>query len=706
MAKMNSVIQKCFSLSLLIMLIIPTVACDEFSLRISPTAIASPHPGWTAYTDVNNVRDIAFDHDGNLWTGSRGGVVKWNLADGAHSVYTRLDGLASNDVLRVDVAADGALWFGTAGGASRFDGNTWTTYTSADGLPHNHVNAMAAAGNGAMWFASMGEYSHGGGYRGPGVISRFDGSAWEQYPIQRIDPMPPFAVSDIAIAPDGAIWLAYYQGEELLAHFDGATWHTFTSDKKYAPQFPFFEAPVIAVTPNGDVWLGSRGGLGVAHINSAGLLAADSEDAWTCYTTQDGLVSNDITSIAVAPDGAVWFGSAAGVSRFAGNVWTTYTANDGMASDKINTIAVAPNGDLWFGTPDGLIHFNGGTFTSHRVNGLAGCCTSAIALASDGALWVDGDGISRFDGRHWDHDTSDDPIVALSAIAIADGSTLWVADYEGVFRFNGQTWTELLAVEDYGIDNGVRDIAVTVQGDAWIATSNGVYHFDGGTWTKYAAGEGLGNDNVASIAIAPNGDIWAGHLWGVARFDGATWTNYSQTSTGTDLDWNVAVAADGAVWATTHAGPDEAGIRGEGSALARFDGREWIALPTPPDGNTGDIRNMTIAPDGAVWLCNFRGDLFRFDGAATNGGAWLDPFDAVPAGYYIMDIVAAPDGSLWFSTGDDGLLRYTPPTPLPSTVIVPTPTPAELPTIQPDRNWREFYRFFLGILERLLNRQE
>ena len=42
-----------------------------------------------------------------------------------------------------------------------------------------------------------------------------------------------------------------------------------------------------------------------------------------------------------------------GLSRFDGETWTTYTIKDGLAHDDVWSIAVAPDGGLWFGTEGG-----------------------------------------------------------------------------------------------------------------------------------------------------------------------------------------------------------------------------------------------------------------------------------------------------------------------------------------------------------------
>jgi ligand-binding sensor domain-containing protein len=58
---------------------------------------------------------------------------------------------------------EGALWFGTSqGGASRVDGESWTTYTEEDGLAFGDVNVIAVDGEEALWFGTYG-----------GEVSRF-----------------------------------------------------------------------------------------------------------------------------------------------------------------------------------------------------------------------------------------------------------------------------------------------------------------------------------------------------------------------------------------------------------------------------------------------------------------------------------------------------------------------------------------------------
>jgi hypothetical protein len=89
------------------------------------------------------VFSLAQDHQGQLWVGTLGGGLRRVEVragvpqDTLH--LTRADGLASNMILALAVAPDGAVWAATDDGVSRIEatesGVTITTFTAGDGLP-------------------------------------------------------------------------------------------------------------------------------------------------------------------------------------------------------------------------------------------------------------------------------------------------------------------------------------------------------------------------------------------------------------------------------------------------------------------------------------------------------------------------------------------------------------------------------------------
>jgi len=239
------------------------------------------------------------------------------------------------------------------GGVSRFDGQTWTTYTTDDGLADNSVESIAVASDGVLWFGTE-----------KGGVSCFDGETWTTYTAD--DGLVDNEVSTIAVAPDGALWFGTYgiasqdprfsarlgPEEGGVSRFDGTTWTTYTADDGLAGNW----VSAITVAPDGALWFGSAD-VWPGTQQRGGVSRFDGE-TWTTYTEDDGLAAGySVASIAVALDGALWVGTWGGASRFDGETWTTYTTDDGLGGGWVNSIAVAPDGALWFGTTSGVSRY-------------------------------------------------------------------------------------------------------------------------------------------------------------------------------------------------------------------------------------------------------------------------------------------------------------------------------------------------------------
>jgi ligand-binding sensor domain-containing protein len=66
------------------------------------------------------------------------------------------------------------------------------------------------------------------------------------------------------------------------------------------------------------------------------------------------LAGNIVFSMARDQDGAWWFGTNKGVSRYDGKHWLTLSRGDGLFGDSVYAVAVAPDGDVWAGTKQGV----------------------------------------------------------------------------------------------------------------------------------------------------------------------------------------------------------------------------------------------------------------------------------------------------------------------------------------------------------------
>jgi len=148
---------------------------------------------------------------------------------------------------------------------------------------------------------------------------------------------------------------------------------------------------------------------------------------WKHYSHLDGLAEDNVLATCESSDGAMWFATGSGVSRFDGKEFTTLTKEDGLPDNEVRAIAEFPDGVMWFGTRSGLVRYDpakvgrvaprapdetqrtgarGATRPTSRFttftqsNGLAGNNIQALARDPMGALWIGtSTGLSRYDGQ-------------------------------------------------------------------------------------------------------------------------------------------------------------------------------------------------------------------------------------------------------------------------------------------------------------------
>ena len=105
--------------------------------------------------------DVLEDRNGNLWLTawdfsnrpSKPGVYRYNSQEGLQHFTTR-EGLAHNTVNAIYEDKAGNIWFGTNGGASRYDGKSFRNFTRKDGLPSDSVGSILEDKTGKLWIVA------------------------------------------------------------------------------------------------------------------------------------------------------------------------------------------------------------------------------------------------------------------------------------------------------------------------------------------------------------------------------------------------------------------------------------------------------------------------------------------------------------------------------------------------------------------------
>jgi ligand-binding sensor domain-containing protein len=201
---------------------------------------------------------------------------------------------------------------------------------------------------------------------------------------------------------------------------------------------------------------------------------------------------------------------------------------------------------------------------------------------------------------------------------------------------------------------------------------------DTGTWTYHNTSDGLAADCVTAVAASPDGTVWVGCSDGLSRFADGAW----ETIAGIGII-DLAASDDGSLWVvscidpcdgsgvrrlidgswtiygiqdafTIASGPNGTAAAGPSSPLSFFDGDQWTTI----EGGEGTW--VAISPDGPVWASGNETGLMKFtdEWILVSRPPWMSQDDApgVPA-VGSEAIWAAPDGSLW-GVGE-GLFQYS-----------------------------------------------
>ena len=267
--------------------------CQEVR-SLAPTALKPISP---------YIRRVFQDAQGNYWLGTNDdGVAR---CDGKSiRFFTKRDGLAGNAVRAILQDAQGALWFATDGGVSRYHEGSFTNYTTQQGLSDNDCWAMVQDASGTFWVGTqLG-------------LCRLEDKTF--IPVN----LPATNVSPSSTRPPSRL-----------------IWSLF-------------------VDQEGTLWVGTDG---------AGTYRREN-DHFKAWTSAQGLAGNHISSIHQDRKGRMWFGFVeGGVSCLDGATIRSFGEPDGLPKGWCWTMLEDSSGDMLISVlGTGLLRYDGDRFVLYE----------------------------------------------------------------------------------------------------------------------------------------------------------------------------------------------------------------------------------------------------------------------------------------------------------------------------------------------------
>jgi len=598
-------------------------------------SIAQQQDTWITFKTTdglasNRVWVIFESRDGALWFGTDGGISKYDYFKEEWTTFTENDtGLVNNHARAIIQDKDGALWFGTDGGINRYYNGIWTTFTIDDGLANNQVWAIIQDKDGALWFGT------------DGGVSKYHEGNWKTF--TKDSGLVNNHVRAIIQDKDGYLWFGTQSGLRGggVSRFkeDEGIWETYNTDIADGLVCDFINA--ITETSDGTLWFGTVQGI------------SKYDGDFRKFRLPDELSNKSFKAIIEAKDGALWFGTDGGVTKYDYDKeeGTTFTITDGLADNQVNAISQSGDGAVWFGTNEGGVsRFQERVLTIFKTaDGLAHNHINVIIEASDSALWFGTKGgVSRYyeDEDDWETFTDVDGLIDndVEVIFEANNDTLWFGTRGGVSRYQEKKWQPFITIYSLA-HKRIKVIIESNNGALWFGTEEGgVSRYIEKTCTTFTEAEGLVCDYITVIIESSDSTLWFGTRKGVSKYDGETFKEFSLPDELADSSVTaITEAKDGALWFGTPRG------------VAKYDGeRDTCETFTKANGLSDNyVRAIIEAKDGALWFGTHRG-VSRYDG--ENWRTFTEANGL--SNNSVLAIIEAKDGAMWFGTESGGVGRH------------------------------------------------
>jgi len=485
-----------------------------------------------------DITSLEFDRQGNLWIGTRIGVVVMNHAKQItqHFKHHPSDSgsLSHNNINDLLLDRNGAMWVASDGGLSRYDDNRKTFFHhrhrggDANSLALDVIRCLGQDNVGRIWVGT----ENGG-------LDIFDPGADRFYHYVN-DELDLRSISDnsvYAIFRDRSdnIWVGTNSRGVCLYDANRKPFVIYQKNLTHQPNLPNNKISAIVEQPGAGLWVGSDGG-GIGFFD-------ERHETFTPYRhdpNDPNSIPNDFVVDLAWDEKAqcLWIATwGAGLGRFdpATKKCRRFMPREGdattLASNKLWCLYLDSEGALYIGTLGSgfsLYDQNTSTFSTYSTDdGLREENVVAVCRDGNGLLWLGswGNGVSCFDPVTRKFVARPDGLRLKNVESISTDSLgrLWMMGNPGFEVYDPvsgvvQHYGNQEHVPETTINNFLRDR----RGNFWLATNKGLVRYQLATQkaTTYTENDGLPTSQFYGRPLyASSGKMYLASVQGLIAFD-------------------------------------------------------------------------------------------------------------------------------------------------------------------------------------------
>ncbi len=439
----------------------------------------------------DHVRAVAQDRAGYLWVGTDYGLNRKG-AEG-FDVFTTKDGLLDNLITDVSVDLHGTVWIATMrGGVSRWKNLHMRSYGPQDGLMNTQVFTIQPDSLGYVWAGTRA----GAFVLSPrsGRFTRIAGTSFTPvtafWPIGQSDmliatmadgikryngvlsagpPLPDDHVNDLLLDRLDRLW-AGTQTAGLIQWRERAV-ENLTVDAGSETGVP----TAVIEDIEARLWIGSK---------DHGLYTAAGKTIRPFPGARERLSASTITSLAADSSGTVWVATAGrGVAGISGRSVTWLTSQQGLPSDNVTSVYCCPADRVWIGTDAGLCYYQGGKIVPDTLlaDSLAAPVRVLHTAGNENMFVGTGNGLYLLSAGGAEKIMPGE----INALCAANDTVLYVGtNGDGLIWLAGGR-KKACTTQNGLLDNFISGIYRTAAGDLWLGTPRGIMRLDAEQLTRF-----------------------------------------------------------------------------------------------------------------------------------------------------------------------------------------------------------------------------